>query len=180
MAETPVNGNALWSIQRNHTGVHFTLFWPTEISDEDHLELDKLSGEEKRLITQSPALLSFILKRKKLENHFPKEENLENLDESKSDTESKISSGLKRSRPCTPENAEMPKHEAKIPKLDNSDSGLSSPNDVTKKAILKNEILIKDEHDDKESGSTEEIKSNLDDDKSETSKIPEIFLTKIL
>ena len=177
MAETPVNGNALWSIQTNHSGVHFTLFWPTEISDEDHEVLDKLTGEEKRLITQSPALLSFILKRKQLEHTAAKSDSCCDHDESKSDTASKLSVGHKRSRPCTPENLHDEtvdsKHaeDRKIPKLENSasDSGLSSPNEISKKSLIKNEISIKNEQDDKDSNTTEEIKSNLDDDKSETS-----------
>jgi len=173
LAESRVNGNALWSIQTNHTGVHFTLFWPTEISDEDHEEIDKLSGEEKRLITQSPALLSFILKRKKLENcSKPMEDDLDEC------CSHKLSVGSKRSRPCSPENFETESDQccstdkmtqpSKIQKLDTSasDSGLSSPNDSSKKMAMaaKCEIMIKDDPEDKVSHLSEEIIANGDDE----------------
>jgi hypothetical protein len=114
--------------------------------------LDKLSGEEKRLITQSPALLSFILKRKKLESAI----NHEN-DDSKSDC-SKPMVGQKRSRSNTPEGIENLNLE-KIPKIEvfTSDSGLSSPNESkNSKNIIK--------EDEKGSQTTEEIKSNPEEE----------------
>ena len=43
-----------------------TLFWPTEISDENSAKLAKLTDEERKFITQNPALLEFILNQKKI------------------------------------------------------------------------------------------------------------------
>ena len=65
LLENAISGSALWSLQKNPgIGIHFTLFWPTDVPAEDLLEVQKLSGEEKKLVTQSPGLLSFILKKK--------------------------------------------------------------------------------------------------------------------
>ena len=154
LSESRVNGSALWSINTSHTGVHFTLFWPTQISPEEKAEISQLSGEEKKLITQSPALLSFILKRKRLvdsvksENCCEAESNqeVESNQEDQSDHEccshtapaNQICVGSKRSRPPTPIDSS---DSIKIPKLETSasDSGLSSPNEVKKSEKLKEE-----------------------------------------
>ena len=57
---------ALWTVNKNQVGVHLTLFWPTEISDENTAKLKKLTDEERMFITQNPALLEFILNQKKI------------------------------------------------------------------------------------------------------------------
>ena len=46
--------------------MHLTLFWPTEISEENSAKLAKLTDEERKFITQNPALLEFILNQKKI------------------------------------------------------------------------------------------------------------------
>ena len=53
-------------MNKNQVGVHLTLFWPTEISDENSAKLAKLTDEERKFITQNPALLEFILNQKKI------------------------------------------------------------------------------------------------------------------
>ena len=55
-------------MNKNQVGVHLTLFWPTEISDENTAKLKKLTDEERMFITQNPALLEFILNQKKIKD----------------------------------------------------------------------------------------------------------------
>ena len=66
VAETDLKCPALWSVNKNQVGVHLTLFWPTAISDENTAKLEKLTDEERKFITQNPALLEFILNQKKI------------------------------------------------------------------------------------------------------------------
>ena len=180
LSESHINGSALWSINTSHTGVHFTLFWPTQISPEEKAEISQLSGEEKKLITQSPALLSFILKRKKLvdsvktddccdQDHHEIESDQEECCSHNVSSENQISIGSKRSRPVTPTDSDKPES-IKIPKLEpsTSDSGLSlSPNEVKKSET---DEKLKHEGNEKTSmGSIECIKN--EDSKSEAGKI---------
>ncbi len=125
LLENAISGSALWSLQKNPgIGIHFTLFWPTDVPAEDLLEVQKLSGEEKKLVTQSPGLLSFILKKKKEEL-------------SKIETE-KI--GNKRARSESPKNeseAEIEENEEPpAKKLFSNDSGTSSPTEKNQKVIF--------------------------------------------
>ena len=127
LLENAISGAALWSLQKNPgIGIHFTLFWPTDVPAEDLQEVAKLTGEEKKLVTQSPGLLSFILKKKKEE--LVSEIGTEKI-------------GNKRNR------SESPKIEAEIEESEepaakktfSNDSGTSSPTEKIQKTILPSE-----------------------------------------
>ena len=68
VAEIDLKCQALWSVTSNQVGATLTLFWPTDISDENSEKLKNLTDEERKFITQNPALLEFILNQKRIKN----------------------------------------------------------------------------------------------------------------
>jgi len=127
LLENAISGSALWSLQKNPgIGIHFTLFWPTDVPAEDLQEVAKLTGEEKKLVTQNPRLLSFILKKRKEE--LVSEIGTEKI-------------GNKRNRYESPKIEIEDSEEPPAKKTFSNDSGTSSPTEKILKIISQEEEI---------------------------------------
>ena len=123
--------------------MRLTLFWPTDISDENSKKMKNLTAEERKFITQNPALLEFILNQKR-ENADPG--NCCEEPEMKTDCDPSCEPGCETS--CEPgcdsfsrkrcldeddQSSTAPVTPVKLPKLSETDSGLNSINSSSPK-----------------------------------------------